>query len=320
MAILFVELEKISVTIHVCFAGDSADIQASVLNVLGVDRCTLYPDLAQCCASIECEERPVVVLCCSSLDDVAQVSAFQSSARIAVVGARLGADAVKGAFAIPSVLAVVNGFGGENEFVATRILELFVNGGDSKATALSVLGKDGSLQEYILENSAERGAILNQVEAFIVDNLALERTNASKIYAQRIVSTLDEMMLNAIFGANPELENVDRAQSWPLIGKAQVKVNCAFYENTFVIGVQDNFGSLEKPSIVKHVCDDVSKGITQRRSGGLGTRLAYEGSTSMLYQVSPQNYTSAFLVVRAVASQKQFKSNPKSIGFFSRAS
>lgn len=280
--VTFEKMENIAVTIHVCSANSGYEIQAAVLNVLGEDQCVLHTNFSQCCASVNCLVQPNIVLACSSCEDLSQISCLPSSARVAVVASRLSAEAVKKAFAIPNVLAVVNGFGGENEFVAHRILKLFVTSNTAKASAISILGTNAKLQEFVLENSSDRNTILKQIEELIEANLSLDRTDASKIYAQRSISVLDEVMLNAIFGANPELTNVDRTLSWPLIGKAQVMVNYAFHENTIVIGVQDNFGRLEKPSIVKHVCDDFSGGITHRRSGGLGTRLAYDGSTSML--------------------------------------
>ncbi len=288
----------------------------NILEVLQSASCVVHRDLEQCYRAVAGQEHPLIVLSCASEEDLAKYGSFEPGARIALLGSTMGAVLVKKGFSLPGVQAVVNGFGTENDAVARNLLGLFLKKSFDEIDSATVLGVETKCINFSLKNSSERSDILDAVEALIVENLVLARSDAASIYAQRVIGLLDEVMLNAVFAANPELVDADRSQSWPLEGRAVVNVSCAFSKDTLAIGVFDSFGSLEKPAIVKHVCDGFADGISNRRSGGLGTRLVYDGSTSILYLVSPGRFTKVFIVVRAVPSQKQFKSNPKSIGFF----
>ena len=224
-------------------------------------------------------------------------------------------DALRRMFGAPGVSGVINGahFGSVSAWKAVMRHVMNREGGRVDIARLVNAQLEMS---FVLEKSSERTPVMDSIEQGILRTCLEYGEEVARIYAERAITLSDELMLNAIFDANPEMKRVDRSCSYELNEKNKVLIDFVAGKNAFAISVTDHFGLLKKSDIVSHVCTPNSLGkISDRFSGGLGLRLAVEGSSVAIFEVEENVKTRAILATYMVPSQRQFRANPKSLCF-----
>lgn len=254
----------------------------------------------------------------SCLDKIDALSTLAPNARCYILSGSMDMDSLRVSFERSPVCGIINGVTPERISKWAPIFRLAVQG-RLAAVDLSVLVGTGAQQEFLLNASSERTPIMDSIEASILENCLEYGEDVAHIFAERAITLADELMLNAIFDANPALKGVDRSCSYELDAKAQVRITCATSPSAFAIGVTDGFGTLQKSDIVSHICNAKILGkISDRVSGGLGLRLSMEGSSGLIFEVAPGKCTRVVLYTHMVPSQRQFRTNPKSVCVFYR--
>ncbi len=271
--------------------------------------------LAAICGKV----RPTVLLEFAANEFVSEILATEPTADIYMVSEGVDATSVKSTFEKDHVCGVVNGATltrpSQWEDLLTQIFAAQPDFSDLK----SLVGGT-SQQQFTLPNSSERTFIMDKIEAGIVAECTGYGEDVARIFSERAITLADELMLNAVFNANPAMKGVDRSLPYPLDENSQVTVEFAAGPKAFAVAVTDKFGHLQKSDVVKHICNPNLLGrISDRVSGGLGLRLAFEGASQLIFDVQENVSTRVVVVTFVVPSQRQFRTNPKSLCFFSRA-
>ncbi len=252
------------------------------------------------------------------MDSVLEIAKIGKGFKCYVISEKIDHDTLRKTLEMEAVCGVINGLNPEIGTHWRQLCEIAVINKDEDFDVSRFVEGDSS-KTFFLENSSKRVSIMDAIERGIVENCTAFGNDVARIFSEKAVALADELMLNAIFDANPSMKGVDRSQAYDLFGQSAVRVDFATGPSSFVIAVTDSYGSLDKMDVVKHICNPTMLGkISDRVSGGLGLRLSLEGASALLFEVSKGRKTRVVLFTHMLPSQRQFRANPKSICIFSR--
>jgi hypothetical protein len=164
---------------------------------------------------------------------------------------------------------------------------------------------------------ADKVQTLAKVERFVLglgENLSNGRFTQ---YASRIRMMLDELVLNAIFHANPRFKNVDRSSALMLKEDEAVTVRWAYDGFRFAYSVTDQFGVIEKKHVMSYL-DRTFYGRTEdgQKSAGLGLQFVFDRIQSFVINVCPRTKTEVICLLKFEKKMKDIDSAVRSLHFF----
>ncbi|BBH54103.1 hypothetical protein [Fluviispira sanaruensis] len=136
-------------------------------------------------------------------------------------------------------------------------------------------------------------------------------------YAQRVCDLADELLLNAVFDANPRLKTADRSAPFELIDTESVRIKWGFDGEVFGLSVADPFGSLSKKTVMQYLDENQkTEHIGKRDSGGLGIKLIFERLHHYIVNVNPGKMTEIVCLMRFEKRFKDFDKRLRSFHYF----
>lgn len=143
-------------------------------------------------------------------------------------------------------------------------------------------------------------------------------------FAQFGVEVQEELLMNAIWDANPKLQDVDRRVPVALLPQETVQVEWSFDGTYLAIGVRDSFGSFGKQIVYKYLkflfASDrkAMVRLQQEAAGaGLGLFMVLERLSSLIITVTPHKTTEVIAILNLTTSPKAFTKKQRSFQFFS---
>lgn len=139
-----------------------------------------------------------------------------------------------------------------------------------------------------------------------------------------IANAVDELLMNAMFDAPVDEMNkriytqTSRNTNINLEGKAAVEMQVGFDENYLAVTVADQFGSLEKASVVTHMMksyvDEGYKLKLTSAGAGLGLGNVFRSGANFIFSCDQNVRTEVSLFFKRTASFKDFKQQFRFLG------
>ncbi|OGQ84191.1 MAG: hypothetical protein A2289_10705 [Deltaproteobacteria bacterium RIFOXYA12_FULL_58_15] len=175
--------------------------------------------------------------------------------------------------------------------------------------------------ENTITNSCEdKETQLNALEHY------LDRIGCNRRLINRARSVADEFIMNAVYNApadangNPKYASISRAEKISLEPNEHVLFRYACDGRSFVMSVRDNFGRMERATVLAYLRKCFSKGIDQidTKDGGAGLGLYYifESLNQFIINLSPEYRTEMIGVMDISGSFRDFAERPKSLNIF----
>ncbi len=131
---------------------------------------------------------------------------------------------------------------------------------------------------------------------------------------RRLETAADELMLNAIYDADPAMRGIDRTTPVSLAAQSQVRVRWGCDGRTFSVSVADRFGALERATVAAHLqrlLDARSPRLgrpmgpgPQSSGAGLGLVLIYSAANTLALQVVRGRFTEATAALHVGGSNR----------------
>lgn len=136
-------------------------------------------------------------------------------------------------------------------------------------------------------------------------------------YARRIAELTEELLLNAIFDANPRLRKSNRSLPFKLAPEEEVVVSWGYDGEYFGISVRDPFGKFTSETILKYLSSQRQvEDIVSADSGGLGLKFIFDRAHQVVTNVTKGQVTEVIALVRLANRMLEFESQKKSFFFF----
>jgi CheY-like chemotaxis protein len=167
-----------------------------------------------------------------------------------------------------------------------------------------------SIEERIVGGSADKDDAL----AALLADAARFGLGDEKV--RRLETAADELMLNAIYDADPQLRGpgivIDRRTPISLAAQAQVRARWGCDGRSFVVSVADRFGSLERATVAAHIqrlldarSPRLARAAGPQSSGaGLGLVLIYSAANTLALQVARGRFTEATAALHVAGSNR----------------
>lgn len=137
-------------------------------------------------------------------------------------------------------------------------------------------------------------------------------------YARRVSALADELILNAIFHANPRLEGTDRALPFQLSDGEKVEMAWGYDGDYFGISVRDPFGKFNSETVMRYLSNwQTLKDIGNIKTGGLGVKLIFEKAHKVVTNVKSEKVTEVIALIKFAQRMTEFENQKKSFYFFS---
>lgn len=177
------------------------------------------------------------------------------------------------------------------------------------------LGFPSIFNEKMIKNQIDKREALTSLEGFILKIGG--NTERFQQYAQRVCELADELLLNAVFDANPRLKNLERNQTFQLEENESIKMKWGFDGEVFGISVADPFGTLSKKTVMQYLDDNQkTESMGKRASGGLGIKLIFDRLHHFIVNIQPGKMTEIVCLMRFEKRFKDFDSRLRSFHFF----
>lgn len=169
-----------------------------------------------------------------------------------------------------------------------------------------------AVRELPLQHSSQKPELLDQIRL----NLTEEAGYTNRI-AETIVSALDELLMNAIYDAPARSKGQDapdmmsRTEPVALEGKHSVGVKCAQDDDYSAFSVSDQFGSIDKVRLFKHILRTFRQKtyvVDDSKAGaGLGLAMTFRAGGSFLFFAEPGKKTEVTVFFKRTRSYTDFK-------------
>ncbi len=178
------------------------------------------------------------------------------------------------------------------------------------------------VHRYVLSHSDQRQWFRDALFEFVTGlSNVLGRPTAT--YAQFAVEVQEELLMNAIWDANPKLNNVDRRIPVALLPQDTLQVEWSFDGTHLAIGVRDPFGTFGKQVVQKYLkflFTNDKKAMIQLQQeaagAGLGLFMVLERLSSLIITVAPTKTTEVIAMLNLTTSPKNFSKKQRSFQFF----
>jgi hypothetical protein len=166
-----------------------------------------------------------------------------------------------------------------------------------------------SLEEKALALSRLRETVLSPAATPSKDVRASE-------YARKAVEIVDELILNAVFAANPRMQGLRRGHPFVLPHEEAVVVKWRREDNFLGLSVSDPFGGLRFPTLLSHLNAGALKGdVALKASAGLGLRMAFDRSHALFVDVDTGTRTEVVAFLHLEKTFREFDKRLRSLSF-----
>lgn len=178
------------------------------------------------------------------------------------------------------------------------------------------------VQTERLSNSKERQRFPALVDGFVkrqMETLPQSFSAGTGSLGAHLATVLEELMMNAIWDANPALRNENRRKSVALPVPVEVKL---FFDGRFLgLLVTDQHGSVPLSSMGKPVryaigLRDTLEVAENSAGAGLGLQMTLRQVNILTFTVSEGKLTRVSVFLRVDLSRKQTQGLPRSVMFF----
>jgi hypothetical protein len=177
------------------------------------------------------------------------------------------------------------------------------------------LGFPNIFNEKKIKSQIDKREALTNLEGFVLKIGG--NTERFQQYAQRVCELTDELLLNAVFDANPRLKSMARNEVFELDENEAVKVKWGFDGEVFGVSVIDPFGTLTKKTVMQYMDENQkTESMGKRASGGLGIKLIFDRLHHFIVTVQPGKKTEIVCLMRFEKRFKDFNSRLRSFHFF----
>lgn len=137
-------------------------------------------------------------------------------------------------------------------------------------------------------------------------------------YARRVAELTDELLLNAVFDANPRLRKADRSQPFHLAENERVEMSWGYDGEYFGISVRDPFGQFNSETILSYLSNRrETDPLAAKHSAGMGLKFIFEKAHQVVTNVRREKVTEVIALVKFVNRMLEFEKQKKSFYFFS---
>lgn len=179
-----------------------------------------------------------------------------------------------------------------------------------------------------VQNASDKHLCLKAVVQFISalgDDIDDQRF--AQGYASSVGRMIDELILNAIFHANPRFQNSDHDEEYALSMWEAVEVKWGFDGELFFFSVTDSFGSLIEHQAITHIGTaqrNRRKNISEENTApaetsGLGLRTVFKGTQFLFINVIHNSSTEIIGGLRFDKTLAQFAERGKIFTFNSNS-
>jgi hypothetical protein len=160
---------------------------------------------------------------------------------------------------------------------------------DGECTLERYFGSRSVLQRVAMNSGAAKTRILDDLSNMLLKLAETPGRGHLRLGRERIVEVLDELLMNAVFHANPRFRKERPHLDFTLDPKEEVEAHWILDGDLFGLSVVDKFGSLDRASVVRHLVGTNEKlPIDQRRTAGLGLRMIFKRAEQFVISVTPR--------------------------------
>lgn len=203
-------------------------------------------------------------------------------------------------FDIPEILIILNKFlsgniFGLDHYVSSRI----------------------STSQYMVNNRDSKDLVLGRIFDGVMEYGQDILGSKFRFFAQRISTIADELIMNSVFHANPRLQAEDRSCNFELAAQECVSVEWRYDGRYFGLSVSDQFGNLEKNTVLRYLTHLFPATMTQqRKTGGVGLKYVYEQIEKLVVNVDRGRRTEIICLVSMLMPKRTNLKTPKSFHYF----
>jgi hypothetical protein len=136
-------------------------------------------------------------------------------------------------------------------------------------------------------------------------------------YARRVCELTDELLLNAVFDANPRLRGVDRGLPFQLTPQENIQISWGYDGEYFGVAVRDPFGKFTCDTIMKYLsAQKEMEDIISAPSAGLGLKFIFEKAHQVVTNVRKEKVTEVIALLKFGSRLLEFERQKKSFYFF----
>ena len=165
-----------------------------------------------------------------------------------------------------------------------------------------------------LYDSAKRQEVMSLVSDFAM------KVSGRKPIGRIITDLLDELLMNAVYDANPKYADVDRTEHVILSEEECVTIKWGCDGHLFGVSVSDPFGRLEKDTVISFLKKCFAKGDDMIHYGdggaGIGLFKILKSINSFVINIESGKKTEAIGIIDMSLSMKEFKTLTRSFHFF----
>jgi hypothetical protein len=179
------------------------------------------------------------------------------------------------------------------------------------------------VHRFTLSSSEQRKWFREQLFTF-VKGLESIVGRPTDVFAQFALEVQDELLMNAIWDANPHRRDLERSGPATLAPHEHVGVEWSFDGTLLAIGVRDPFGSFEKSIVMKYLhflfTRDKKKQVSLRQEGhgaGIGLYMVLERLSSLIITVEPGHATEVIATINLAQNPRMLSRMQRSFQYFS---
>ena len=177
-----------------------------------------------------------------------------------------------------------------------------------------------------LKNSKDKSVIQEKISEFFQTQIKIHKdklTTGASIYAKNLTDILEELLMNAIWDANPKYALANRSQAIQLSEHEKINIFCLFDGVNLVLSVADLFGSFAATAIQKHIQFALkikSKNKINEGAGGAGIGLfmIMQKIGVLIFEVEKGRVTRATVIARGDQSFRDMQRNPRTLLFYEK--
>jgi|GEM_PF-4753856 len=172
----------------------------------------------------------------------------------------------------------------------------------------------------VIRESAHKKTLLTEVLRAIEGLGGSAHVPLYREYARRMTELVDELVLNALFNANPRLRGTDRGAPFLLAKREEVIVRWRADVHTFCVSVSDPFGTLDRDTVLRYLGDrDKTRSFVGDPSAGLGLRIVFDRSHTFVLEVEPGVCTEVVCHASFEKKLRDFDVHERCLHFYLRA-
>jgi len=167
------------------------------------------------------------------------------------------------------------------------------------------------VQTILMKRSTQKQQIVEALRAYLI------KAKYPTRMANSIANAVDELIMNSIFAAPTDTtgrrvyEQTPRDADIVLEGKAQIEVSIAFDGNQVGICATDQYGSIDKEKVLRHLAtvykDEQYKMKMSIAGAGIGLATTFRGGGSLIFMSEKNSRTEVCVIFERLDNIREFK-------------